>query len=107
MSTTSGAKSTPAHGFLPLLYTENSKKDAEDVCRLLGTYGFAVRKTETLRTEVYRDACRTGLILVLGDLQDAPMEQQMQLSAKDGKYSLCVMRAKQIHKAVAHTSRIC
>ena len=78
-------KNTAAHVFVPLFYTEANKKQAEDACRLLTSYGFAVRKTEHLRTEVYQDACRAGLIIVVGNLCNDPIEQRLMLAAKDGK----------------------
>ena len=56
MPTPQTNKNTSSHVFVPLLYTDACKSEAEAVGSLLTSYGFAVRKTDKLRTEVYLDA---------------------------------------------------
>ena len=110
MPTPQTQKNTPAHVFVPLLYTQASQKQAEDACRFLTAYGFAVRKTESLRTEVYRDACRAGLIVVAGELQDATKDQQLQalqqqliLAAKDRKLHILHIGGAETRADYPHT----
>ena len=85
MQTSQPKNQAPAPVFVPILYAAAQKQTTEALCRMLTLYGFSVRTTERLRTEVYRDACRAGLIVVVGQLRDDPMEEQLLIAAKERK----------------------
>ncbi|MBO5842687.1 MAG: sel1 repeat family protein, partial [Clostridia bacterium] len=88
MSTPQTQPNFAAHVFVPLLYSPEYKQQAEDVCRLITSCGFAVRRSDRLHTEMFRDACRAELMLLMGNLPDCDEAQQLKLAANEHKLQI-------------------
>ena len=100
MQSTQTNKPTPPPVFIPLLYTARQKPIADALCRMLTTYGFEVRTTEKLRAEVLRDACRAGMIIVLDELGNDPLEEQLIAATKERQ--LTILHASQSAPSVSY-----